>query len=108
MNSYPTDKELRYLESLTPDHEVFGLIGAGYPNSFYKLYVRAPGAKQWWRFEHGAGPSRIEPINDQRSVQVTWRAVSVWARVSQLVEYQCHPDKPALVRLMERVREVSR
>ena len=55
-------REARFLSSLTAESVFFGVVGAGHPNSFYRVFVRrSPKSRRWWRFETTAGPSLEDP-----------------------------------------------
>jgi len=93
----------RFLAKLTVDSEIFGLVGRGFPGSFYKVYVRAGAdSKRWWKFEWTASPSRIDPIEYQARIPVRGRATTIWAPITDLPDFVCSTARPALVKLMQR------
>jgi hypothetical protein len=97
----------RFVASLTADSEFFGLLGKGYPDSFYKVYVRpTKEARQWWCFEVEAGPSEIDPIVHQGDLDVAGRAAAVWAPLPFLGNYKHDPAKRSMARLWTRANEL--
>ena len=99
----------RFLVELTNESEVFGLIGKGYPGSFYKVYARlARDTKTWWKFEWSAGPSKLDPIKYQAELTVSERATAVWAPLTHLVKFAHDPKREALAKLFARAAELQR
>ncbi|HVY61523.1 MAG TPA: hypothetical protein VHF22_07710 [Planctomycetota bacterium] len=97
----------KYLAELTADAEAFALFGAGYPTSVYKVYVRASPKAKWWKFDHSVSPNVPDPMKYQARVKMKARAAALWSPIALLNEYQHHPDKPAVVRLMATVKNLS-
>jgi hypothetical protein len=93
---------------LTGDAEILGFFGDGYPTSIYRAYVRARPESRWWRFDHGAGPSDVDPVKAQAELPVQARVSVVWTSLSRLADYQHHPDKAAVVLLMARAAELRK
>ena len=77
------------------------MVGRGFPNSFYAVYVRARDSGKWWRFEEHATPS-CNPIIEQRRVPVKNRTVVVWGQLACLLAYK-HMRRGALDALFDRV-----
>ena len=69
---HATDED-RFVASLTKESEFFGLLGKGYPGSFYKVYARAAKDSPWWKFEVQAGPSTVDPMAYQTKLDVAGR-----------------------------------
>jgi hypothetical protein len=98
----------RFVASLTVESEFFGLLGTGYRDSFYKIYVRATkDTFRWWRFEVEAGPSRIDPLKNQSDLKVAGRAAAIWAPLPFLCDYEHDPAKRSMARLWSRVADLS-
>lgn len=93
----------RYLETLTLDSEFVGVVGRGYPGSFYKVFVRASPKSGWVVFE-GSSMKHRDPLKDEERLAVAGRLPIVWAPLAFLVDYRVIPGKPALDALVERVR----
>jgi hypothetical protein len=90
----------RFVASLTAESEFFGLLGTGYRDSFYKIYVRATkDAPRWWRFEVEAGPTRIDPIRYQGDLKVAGRAAAIWAPLPLLRDYKHDQAKRSMALL---------
>jgi hypothetical protein len=99
----------RFMASLTDESEFFGLLGRGYPGSFYKVYVRQTrDAKRWWVFEVGAAPSSLDPIKYQARLKVSGRAAAVWAPLPFLADYTHDPAKASIAKLLGRANELRR
>jgi hypothetical protein len=97
----------RFVASLTNESEFFGLLGKGYPGSFYKVYVRETrDTKRWWVFEVGAAPSSLDPIKYQARLRVSGRAAAVWAPVPFLADYTHDPAKGSIGKLLARAGEL--
>jgi hypothetical protein len=97
----------RYLASLSEESEFFGLLGTGYPGSFYKVYVRPTiKGREWWRFESSAGPSTTDPIKHQAKLPVTDRAAAVWCPLPFLADYTHDPAKQSIGLLIARAKEL--
>lgn len=97
----------KFLASLSEESEFFGVLGTGYPNSFYKVYVRSKKtSKNWWKFEVGAGKTSLNPIKYQASLNVSSRAATVWAPIAYLPEYTYAPWKDSIGKLIERAKEI--
>lgn len=97
----------RFLASLTHESEFFGLIGEGYPNSLYKVYVRSTrSSARWWKFEVEARPVKRNPIKHQANVSVSARGTAIWAPLPHLVHFQYHPDKGSIAKLLARATEL--
>jgi hypothetical protein len=93
----------RFVASLTDESEFFGLIGAGCPDSFYRIYVRlTKESRTWWRFEVGAGPSSINPIKRQGNMNVADRAVAMWGPIPFLADYTYDPEKLSIAKFNSR------
>ncbi len=98
----------RYLASLTSESEFFGLLGAGYADSFYKVYVRpTKAATKWWKFEAGAGLYHTDPIKYQANLKVSGRAVTVWGPLPEIVSFKWKPDNNAIGLLVARAKELA-
>ena len=113
MTPFQYEKRLRaYLAALTVDAEFFGLLGRGYPTSFYKLYVRAAGDATWWRFEMGGEPYRSpvgvdrSPLIMQSKIPVAGRAATVWAPLPRLADCDVMHSRDGLERVYVRAREL--
>jgi hypothetical protein len=102
------DRIDRFVATLTRESEFFGLLGKGYPGSFYKVYVRPlKTSRQWWRFEVGAGASSVDPIKEQARIDVAARAAAVWAPLPFLVDYTHDPNKASIAKLLARAKELA-
>lgn len=96
----------KFLATLTKESEVFGLLGRGFPHSFYKVYVRSEPGKKWWRIEvRGATAESYDPIKREEKLPVTKRTAVVWAPIGDILHYD-HMAGDALDRLYERVTEL--
>lgn len=93
----------------------FGLLGEPelYPMSLYKLCIhrRAPRALCWLA-SVDFGSSSFDPVAHQRKLYSQGGGLSeqrqVHGELEVLRDYTCHPDQPALVRLLaELQRRIS-
>jgi len=102
VNELRDEETEQFLSSLGKWSECFGLIGRGYPNSLYKVYVRATQTSPWWCFDLGAAPATVDPIEYQANLPVERRAAAAWVPLHYLVNFTHHPDKFPLAKLMAR------
>ncbi len=99
----------RYLASLSNESEFFGLLGAGYPDSFYKVYVRSTKtAPKWWKFEDRAAPHHTDPQKYQANLKVSGRAVTVWGPLPEIVSFKWKPHNRAIGLLFARATELGK
>ena len=98
----------KFAASLTNESEFFGLLGNGYPHSFYKVYVRkTKDSKCWWIFQWDAHPTRINPIKHQANLKVEGRVATVWAPLRYLaIDFTHDPERKAIAKLFARAAEL--
>lgn len=101
------EKLSKFLSSLTTNAEVFALFGAGYPTSVYRVYVRIRPGTKWWTFDTRAQPCDVDPMKAQAKLPTTSRAAALWAPILRLVDYEYHPNKPALKQLFDAASELK-
>jgi hypothetical protein len=91
-----------YLATLNVDEaDMLGILGRGYPTSFYRVYVRRPGDR-WIRVEHEARPYRTDPVLEHARMMPRDRTCVVWGRLAYLGLYSVASWKPSLVSLHAR------
>lgn len=84
-----------------------GLLGRGYPNSFYRAFVRDCSG-QWWRFERQVSLSYYDPVEHQQRLTCEGRAAQTfYGKFSDATRFDGHPGNAALVRLLARARELA-
>jgi len=101
-------KRDRFLASLTHESEFFGLIGIGYPNSFYKVYVRARERSPWRKFEGTMLPSRINLGKEQARIRANGAVEAVHGPFKDLVKFTFMPERVAIKKLFDRAEELNR
>lgn len=96
----------KFLATLTKESEVFGLLGKGFPHSFYKVYVRSEPGKKWWRIEvRGATPEAYDPIRREEKLAVKKRTAVIWSPIADMLHYD-HMSGETLDRLYEYVTDL--
>lgn len=97
----------KFLASLTTRSEIFGLLGRGFPNSFYTVYVRPEPTQKWWRVSwKSAMPVAYDPMQKEGEIEVKERCGAVWGPICYLRVYG-HMPGPALDRLVSRANELT-
>lgn len=87
------------------DDEFVGLLGRGYPRSFYRAFVRDR-FDQWWRFQITVDVSNYDPVKYQRSLGPR-AAQTFHGKLKDAAGFDGHPDNPALLRVLARARELA-
>lgn len=107
MNELIGSRMERVLSEVTEQTEVFGLLGRGFPRSFYKIFARV--GRTWWCFEEGV--IRVsDPISHQKyawNKGSNYPTAAVWGRVGIL----CHYDgieRDGVQALLARAYELSK
>ena len=93
--------------SFAADDAFVGVLGCGYPRSFYRAFVRDCFG-QWWRFEDRVEIVDYDPVERQRSREALGRAApTFYGKLSDAAGFAGKPDNPALVRVLARARELT-
>lgn len=97
----------RYINGLTEKSDFLGVLGRGYPNSFYKIYVRAnPNTNRWYSFKDSGGLYRQDPVKWQKALAAN-AAESVLGKLPDLAKYDVHPDRELLLKLKKRASQLN-
>lgn len=100
----------QFLATLGTRSEMFGLLGIGFPTSFYRVFVRTglPDS-DWWNIGSGpAAPARFDPVKKHVERMAQGNAVAVvWCPLQHLVEYD-HIADSGLSALTGRVHALLR
>ena len=90
---------------LAPDDNFVGVLGRGYPRSFYRAFVRDRSG-QWWRFERSIEMLNYDPIERLRSIAAR-ETKTFHGRLLDAAGFDGKPDNPALLRVLVRARELA-
>jgi len=111
----PSDESFsQWLALVTLDTEVIGVLGRGFPTSFYRIHVLA--GERWYGLENKARPALDKgdeghPIlgrNGSLKLAPDQRCAVVWGRLCHLLSgYQTKPEGRAMAALLERGREMA-
>lgn len=103
----------KLLTKVTRDTLFFGIIGLGYPNSFYKAYVKI--GSKWYHFESDYNADEIwpmswNPVTHQLALlkDGSHPAAVVLGQVRRIVGYRCLERRTHLRELMARIEELNR
>lgn len=103
----------KILALVTLDTEVVGVLGRGYPTSFYRIHVFA--GDRWYGFENGAMPARSKgpaghPLTGRGGslhLPVEARAATVCGQLRHILDgYQTMPGSDALAAVVAHGREL--
>jgi hypothetical protein len=94
-----------FLAQLSPEAEMAGLLGHGFPHSFYRVFVRNPGG-QWWRIQEGYCGVKVEdPLKKVARLPATARTGAVFGPLRYLQIFQ-HIECEYMDMLVRRVDEL--
>lgn len=92
---------------LASDDTFIGVLGRGYPRSFYRAFVRDRSG-QWWRFEHVVECINYDPVERQQRLEALDRAAQTFSgKFVDAASFDGKPDNPALLRVLARARELA-
>jgi hypothetical protein len=95
----------RIARKMTLDSEFYGVLGTGYPNSFYRIYVKC-GKSQWYVFErHFAKSYYKDPSEGNKDKEASKEIVR--GRLADLLSYEYLDWKESIGRVFDHVRTLS-
>lgn len=93
-----------FLSLLDERSEFFGLLGRGFPHSFYKVYARLEHAKRWWLVDRKwAALVPYDPIINRQRTPISMHTGAVWAPLGDLLQFE-HIDGVFLEKLFARTK----
>jgi len=98
----------KFLSSLNAESEILGLLGEGFPHSFYRVYVRSAPGKPWWKVAFVAKPVKYDPLRRQGKLPVKHRTGAVWGPLLYVLifDYQPCEGQNALALLHQRAHDL--